>query len=64
MSVTRDLIEPSAPDIVIAEAVGSCTDVADSPTFYADGDGACCGGAGQPAEQAASGQAASGQAHG
>lgn len=27
LSVTRDLIESSAPDIVIAEAVGSCTDL-------------------------------------
>jgi hypothetical protein len=34
------------------------TVLADSPTFYADGDGAsCCGGAGQPAEAAASGLA-------
>jgi G3E family GTPase len=27
MSVTRDLIESSAPDTIIAEAVGSCTDL-------------------------------------
>jgi Ni2+-binding GTPase involved in maturation of urease and hydrogenase len=27
MSVTRDLIESSAPDVIIAEAVGSCTDL-------------------------------------
>jgi G3E family GTPase len=27
MSVTRNLIESSAPDVVIAEAVGSCTDL-------------------------------------